>query len=392
MLIGVMFMTFSSIFNFVSFLIIGLVCSFVIFQFISMYITSKKKDQYKIHQEANKNKINYLNIELASYDMQILPKDSLDINNGRLQYLSNKSLAGEYSLLPIDLTGGDEVFRFILKDKRLSNGLLEINLDDRIRKSTYVKDKRSLITVQKVHHEFIVLKGNEVSANKHGYLVKNGVQGFSGLTTAVKNLTIKHTTPCNKTELFKVYKGDLLIPAINAAKEFVTYQIVDSSYNTRMRIGVSFKGSFFPIGPYRADREVYILSEDYLSGYTLYRATKISTLVCFDVHNMVDVASSLLEVNRNIEIIFATSRDLLTRNKSRIKRGMYYSNLFNMPFILPKFPDGEPYDYLKTWNELQHYESDEIIKSKVFAQIKFFKDNGKKATIKIACDKYGVEY
>lgn len=392
MLRGVLFMTFNYIFNFINFLVVGVVCTFVLYQFVSMYLTSKKSDQYKIDQAINENKINYLNTELAAYDLQILPKDSADLNSGRLQNISNKRLAGEYSLLPVDLTDGDEVFRFILKDKGLSNGLLEINLDERISNSSPVKVRRSLVEAQTVHKEFLKIKGNKVSAQKHEYLTKNGVEAFNGVTTAIKNLTIKHTTLNKNTELFKVYKGDLLIPAMNAAKEFVTYQVVDYSFNTRMRIGKSLKGSFFPVGPYRANNEVYILCEDYLSGCTLHRSTDITTLVCFDVQNMVDVAKSLLELNPDIEIIFATSRDLLTRNKSRIKRGMYYSNLFDMPFIFPKFPVGDKYDHFKTWNDLQRYDNDEKLKSKVMAQIKFFKDNGKTATIKLACDKYGVEY
>ena len=385
-------MTFDVIFSICSYAVIGIIACFCAYLFIGMIRQESVLKGIKKLEEIKNEKVKYLNAELAAYDVQIFPKDEGILDSGRIQSLTTLRLVGEYSLLSDELSNGDEVYRFILKDKTLANGLIEINLDEKLNENKPIEVKKPSLQNKFVKEEYCGLKGKKVSALKHSYLENNKVEPFKGLIVAAKNLTLKHTTINSDVQIFKISKGDLLIPAMNVNKEFITYQVVDANHNKRMRIGKSLTGGFFPVGEFRAENEKYILCEDYLSAYTLYKSTGITSLVCFDIQNIINVAKDLIDLNPDVEFVFATSRDMLTRNKSCIRKGLYYSNLFDMPFIFPKFPDGAQYEHFKTWNELQRYESNENIKAKVDAQIKFFKDNGKISAIRLASDKYGIKY
>lgn len=385
-------MTFTAIFDLFTYAILGIVASFVVYVLFGVLRQNNNAKKYNKQAEIKEQKINYLNAELAVYNLQILPKDKNNLECGRLQSLKSWNVAGEYNLLPTDLTDGAEVYRFIFKDNDISSGILEINIDEKLRSNKIEKTKDIGLMNKMVKDEFNRLKGQGGSVLKHSFLTQNRVEGAKEMAIATKNLVLKHKTVNKVVEQFKIYKGDLLIPVMNVQKDFLSYQVIDSQHNKRMRIGKSIKGGFFPVGNYRADNEQYILCEDYLSAATLNRATGLTALVGFDVQNILDIAQDLIKQNPKVELIFATSRDMQTANKSRIKKALYYSFLFNMPFIFPKFPDGEQYDHFKTWNELQRYDSDEQIKKKVDAQVKFFKDNGKFSTIRLASDKYGIEY
>lgn len=385
-------MTFTEISDLFTYVILGGIVSFVAYVLFGVVRQNRAEKKYNKLAEIKEQKLNYLNAELAAYDLQILPKDKNNLEGGRLQSLKSWNVAGEFNLLPSDLTDGSEVYRFIFKNNDISSGVLEINIDEKLGSKKTNEAKDTVLLNKMIKDEFDRLKGKGGSVLKHSFLTQNRVEGVKGLAIASKNLVLKHTTINKTVEQFKINKGDLLIPVMNVQKEFLSYQVIDSHHNKRMRIGKSIKGGFFPVGKYRVDNEKYILCEDYLTAATLNRATGITALVAFDVQNILDVAQDLIQQNPKVELIFATSRDMLTTNKSRIKKALYYSYLFNMPFIFPKFPDGEQYDHFKTWNELNRYDNDEQIKKKVDSQVKFFKDNGKVSTIRLASDKYGIEY
>lgn len=385
-------MTFTAISDLFTYLIFGIIVSFVAYILLGVVRQNGAAKKYNKDTEIKEQKINYLNAELAAYDLQILPKDKNNLEGGRLQSLKNWKVAGEFNLLPSELTNGSEVYRFIFKNNDIRSGILEINIDEKLELTKTEKAKDIELLNKMVKDEFYHLKGKGDSVLKHSFLTQNKVEGAKGMAVATKNLVLKHTTINGIVEQFKINKGDLLIPVMNVQKQFLSYQVIDSHHNKRMRIGKSIKGGFFPVGVYRVDNEKYILCEDYLTAATLNRATGITALIAFDVQNILDVAQDLIQQNPKVELIFATSRDMQTTNKSRIKKALYYSYLFDMPFIFPKFPEGDQYDHFKTWNELQRYDNDEQIKKKVEAQVKFFKDNGKVSTIRLASDKYGIDY
>lgn len=385
-------MTFTAISDLFTYLIFGIIVSFVAYILLGVVRQNGAAKKYNKDTEIKEQKINYLNAELAAYDLQILPKDKNNLEGGRLQSLKSWKVAGEFNLLPSELTNGSEVYRFIFKNNDIRSGILEINIDEKLELTKTEKAKDIELLNKMVKDEFYHLKGKGDSVLKHSFLTQNKVEGAKGMAVATKNLVLKHTTINGIVEEFKINKGDLLIPVMNVQKQFLSYQVIDSHHNKRMRIGKSIKGGFFPVGGYRVDNEKYILCEDYLTAATLNRATGITALIAFDVQNILDVAQDLIQQNPKVELIFATSRDMQTTNKSRIKKALYYSYLFDMPFIFPKFPEGDQYDHFKTWNELQRYDNDEQIKKKVEAQVKFFKDNGKVSTIRLASDKYGIDY
>lgn len=379
-------MTFNSLNAFINnvFFLVGVfIIVYLVIKFTFETIAGKKESKLKqIHEE----KLNYINSILKEHNVRILPKDRADIENASLQSLDNYKCAGEISLLDSGLTNGDEVYRISLKNKGISDAIIDINIDEKI-----TNVKATLVKPDFIRAEFENIKSLEKNGLKHPYIQNNKVLFARGVSLAKKNYSISHATRNGNKVKMKINKGDLLIPAININNEFVSYQVVDKSENRCMRIGTSINGAFFPIGSFNNLKKV-ILCEDYLTAATLNKCTGLTSVICFDVQNILEVAKAFLSKYPQIQLIFATSRDMLTKNKSRIKRGLYYSNLFSMPFIFPNFPEGEKYDHFKNWNELNRYISDNEIDRQVQAQVNFFIKTGKKNAIQIVCDRYEVEY
>ena len=159
-----------------------------------------------------------------------------------------------------------------------------------------------------------------------------------------------------------------------------------------VRVASSITGGFFAIGKFPSIDKEYILCEDYLTGMTLHKATKKTVLVCFDVQNIAHVANAILFKENSSKLIFATAKDILSKNQSRIKKGLLYANEFDMPFIFPVFPIGKQFEQYKTWNELTKFRNDSEIKQMVESQIEYFLRVGKVDAIRQMENKYNIVY
>jgi hypothetical protein len=328
------------------------------------------------HKLAFENKINELNTKLNDYGYVISDKWKPKEDEGRIQSIETGKIVGDYVKLSSDYTAGQEIYRFSVNYLKAQDNVIDIPLGQEVELDN--------VNVQMARSEFNSIV-DQSKLHPSQYLKQNRVSQYSGLKVSDRKLK---AVVRDKSTTVNVY--DLVIPVLNINNEIISYQVISDDGVKTLRIGTSIKGGFFPLGKVEQSAKRYILCEDYLTGATLHRVTKETVLVCFDLQNMRDVANAILELNEKNTLVFATGRDKLVKQNPRIRKALFYANSFNMPFIFPRFEDGDKYDHFKTWNELQRYTSDEDMLNMINAQIDYFKNTGKRNTIQVISNKYGL--
>lgn len=348
-----------------------------------------KKTAYSSHSTSTPNMLISLDKQLKDIDLQVLPNQLGDFDNGVIQSLVDNSIVGKYKFVKSNDEGG--IYNVSISDK--SYGEWNNNYS--------VNEKHNIVEVpnaisKMLLEEFESIAGRLAVDNDHYYFKDHGVTAAKGIVLASKKLVIKHNhvgdVKLDSGRTFQVSKNDLLIPIRNIDNKFLSYLVVNNAKAKNVRIATSIKGGFFAIGEFPTTDKEYVLCEDYLTGSTLHRATNKTVLVCFDVQNIEVVAQSILFKDSEAKLIFATSKDTLTKNQARIKKGLKYANDFNMPFIFPVFPIGKQYEQYKNWNELQNYKTDEEIKTLIENQIDYFCRLGKENAIKQVEKKFNIVY
>lgn len=348
-----------------------------------------KKTEYSSQSISTPNMLISLDKQLKELDLQVLPNQLGDFDKGVIQSLVDNSIVGKYEFTNSSEDGG--IYNVSINDASYGelNNIYNVNENHNIVEVPNAVSKMLL-------EEFESIAGRQALDNDHYYFKDHGVTAAKGIVLAAKKLVIKHNhvgdVKLDSGRTFKVSKNDLLIPIKNIESKFLSYLAVNSSNAKNVRVASSIKGGFFAIGEFPNNEKEYILCEDYLTGSTLHRSTNKTVLVCFDVQNIEVVAKTILFRDSEAKLIFATSKDTLTKNQARIKKGLQYANDFNMPFIFPVFPIGKQYEQYKNWNELQKYKSDAEIKSLINTQIDYFLRVGKENAIKQVIKKFNVVY
>lgn len=347
------------------------------------------KTVYSSQSISTPNMLISLDKQLKELDLQVLPNQLGNFDNGDVQSLIDNEVVGKYEFIQSYENGG--IYNVSIKDPNYGDLISNYNVNEN-HNIVEVPDGISKMLLE----EFQSIAGRQAIDSDHYYFKDHGVKAAKGIVLADKKLVIKHNHVGNEKidsgRTFKVSKNDLLIPIRNIENKFLSYLVINNSKAKNVRVASSIKGGFFAIGEFPAKDKDYILCEDYLTGYTLYRITNKTVLVCVDVQNIEVVAKSILFKDSKSKIIFATSKDTLTKNQSRIKKGLKYANDFNMPFIIPVFPVGKKFEQYKNWNELQEYKSDEEIKNIIKSQVEYFGRVGKKVAIEQVINKYQVIY
>ena len=330
-----------------------------------------------------------LDKQLHDMDFQVLPNKLGDFDTGVIQSLIDNKIVGKYELLKLNDNGG--VYNVEINDSDYgvyTNDHTVIDKND-------IKDVPEAIS-KLLYDEFVSVSGRQAKSDDHPYFKDHGVEVTKGIFIANKKLTIKHNHVGNDKidsgRTFKVLKNDILIPIKNIEDKFLSYLVVNKMKAKNVRVASSITGGFFAIGKFPSIDKEYILCEDYLTGMTLHKATKKTVLVCFDVQNIAHVANAILFKENSSKLIFATAKDILSKNQSRIKKGLLYANEFDMPFIFPVFPIGKQFEQYKTWNELTKFRNDSEIKQMVESQIEYFLRVGKVDAIRQMENKYNIVY
>lgn len=245
------------------------------------------------------------------------------------------------------------------------------------------------------HAEYFQLRDHEADVVTHEYLVRKRIKALRGVVLAKQSLRLgSYYNQFKATEADKVYyyigRGDLLIPAINIDKEFVTYQKITADGTKRQRIDISTVGAFYLMGQLTEDTETVYLCEGYATGYSLFEAAGQTVLVCFDVNNVGFVAQQLKARYPNLSMVFSTDNDRKKVTKVGIYKGFEYAYRFDMPFVFPCFANNDENDGRSDWNDLAEISTPVEIREMLEKQIDYFKKYGKQIGIAAACAAYGV--
>lgn len=352
-------------------------------------VFDKAKNVLSSSSRSTPNMLIALDKQLHDLNLQVVPDSLGNFDSGSIQSLFDNTVVGKYNFVQPNENGG--VYKVLIRDS--INGEFSNNYN--------VIENHSLAGVpsaisKMLETEFEDIAGRQALESDHSYLKDNGVSASQGLRLAKKKFVVEHNHVGDATldagRTFKVDKNDLLIPIRNVNGDFLSYLSVNKINAKNVRIASSIKGGFFAIGPYPSNDKEYILCEDYLTGSTLHRVKNKTVLVCFDVQNIADVARSVIFKENDAKFIFATAKDLLTKNQARIKKGLMYAKEFNMPFIFPVFPTCKKNEQFKTWNELQDFKSDVDMSNMIDEQVKYFYEQGRDTAIHQFEQKFKIVY
>lgn len=350
---------------------------------------SENRNKAATSSNSTINKLTSLNKQLQELEFQVMPSTLGNFDTGVIQSLIDNSIVGRYEYIESNEENG--VYHVSISDPNygIYNDNYSVNENNNI---TGIPDCVSRMLLE----EFNSIAGRQAQSKDHSYLKDNKASAYTGVCLAAKKLVIKHNhlgdVKLDSGRTFKVSKNDLLIPIRDINSKFISYQAINAAGAKNIRVATSIKGAFFAVGNFPSNESEYVLCEDYLTASTLHRVTGKTILVCFDVQNMAEVARSILFKDGRSKLIFATAKDLMTKNQARIKSALKYSKQFGMPFVFPVFPEGKKYEQYKSWSELQRIYSDEEMKRMFDIQVKYYNDAGVDKAISQFVQKYNVAY
>lgn len=128
--------------------------------------------------------------------------------------------------------------------------------------------------------------------NSHPYLLTKNVQPH-GIRVEGENLLI----PCYR------FDDGTVSPTIS------TLQTISPSGEKLFMAGGTKKGSFYEITSKESPKDLLILCEGFATGASLFEATGICTIVCFDAGNLLTVAKTIRAKYPNFKLIIAADDD-----------------------------------------------------------------------------------
>lgn len=128
--------------------------------------------------------------------------------------------------------------------------------------------------------------------NSHSYLLTKNVQPH-GIRVEGENLLI----PCYR------FDDETVSPTIS------TLQTISPSGEKLFMAGGTKKGSFYEITSKQSPKDQLILCEGFATGASLFEATGICTIVCFDAGNLLTVAKTIRAKYPNFKLIIAADDD-----------------------------------------------------------------------------------
>lgn len=293
-----------------------------------------------------------------------MPSGSTLKNSGRLKNLSHpkKKANVSYTYYPaVRSTTGADMVRCIWWDENERTEFFHFGesktlspeerkaQEQRIMANQIAKEKERDKQAEIAHKEYLSL-GVQCVTQK--YLQDKNVPAYFGVVYAQKAFEIRGT---DGNLRFDVRKSDILIPAISLKKKFRTYQRIRFNGDKRLRCDSPKRGAMFPIGIWnpKTTKRV-ILVEGYSTGASLFKALQsiqecddFAVLVCFDIHNILEVLVELKQDYRHIDVILATDYDLNSKTQAGLKTGVALSQQYDVKFVFPtKVRNGSD------WNDL----------------------------------------
>ena len=154
--------------------------------------------------------------------------------------------------------------------------------------------------------------------------------------------------------------NNLVVPLYDSSHELWSLQTITTNGSKRFYKGGRIKGCYYPIGFLNASPSRVILCEGFATGMSIYQATNIATVVCFNAGNLEGAAKELRSKHPTSHFIIAGDNDQFNQiNTGKIKAENVAKNI-RANMLLPIFKDlsTKPTDF----NDLHCLESLEAVR------------------------------
>lgn len=168
----------------------------------------------------------------------------------------------------------------------------------------------------------------------HPHLQVKNVYPYYGVKLAAKNISYLDHENIIK---IKIRKNELIIPIVNLKKEFLGYQrILNKKGDTKFSDINEIVGGVYPIGIWQGNQteKVYVC-KDYVTGASLFEATKSVILICFSDKNIQYICNEIQEHYPHVEIILAMDFNTTLDTENELMKCLDIAKKFLTKFILP---------------------------------------------------------
>lgn len=214
-----------------------------------------------------------------------------------------------------------------------------------------------LQSMQRAYHEY---KTATAPCKNHQYLTDKGVLAHYGIRFATQTLT---ETDSFGEKVYRLCKGEMIIPIISLDKKFMSYQRIRSNGKKLLCTNGVKSGGFYPLGRWNATVQQVVLVEGYATGATLHEATGVTVFVCFDVGNVVTIAQMLKEQYPDLDVIIATDFDL-EKGQAGLLTALQINQQLGYKVVFPiNVVEGSD------WNDLQKQTDQDFVHNLFFSQL-----------------------
>ena len=132
-------------------------------------------------------------------------------------------------------------------------------------------------------------------------------------------------------------RGNLIVPIYDNNVELCNLQTISVTGSKLFTKNAKIKKCFHPLGFLERQPPVIVLCEGYATGVSLYQATQIPTVVCFNAGNLASVSPIIKHKYPHSRLIIAGDEDQFNAiNIGRIKASIG-ANLVGGKVVLPAF-------------------------------------------------------
>lgn len=320
--------------------------------------------------EAVRNSMDFQNF-LSVNRLEIPANFKLGIKNtGRIKDLDNNTLSvlltyhdeltardGKPFVRVFWFNGkGEQYFTIGRKAKELTPEQKRKYAIEKQKREAWLKEQE-LKSKQRAYHEYMQAA---VPCQYHQYLTTKAVQVHYGVRVATQTITDKNAAG---ETVYRLCKGELVIPLIDVNKKFMTYQRIRADGKKLLcRDGVK-SGGFFPIGRWNSQTTQVVLCEGYATGATLHESTGVTVFVCFDIGNIRTVAELLKAKYPHLDIVIASDFDL-DKGQAGLITALELNKIHGFKVVFPiTVLDGSD------WNDLQHEADQDHVHHLFFQQL-----------------------
>ena len=156
------------------------------------------------------------------------------------------------------------------------------------------------------------------NVSKHPYLVQK----------QIKALNVRVDT-----------RGNLIVPIYDNNVELCNLQTISVTGSKLFTKNAKIKKCFHPLGFLERQPPVIILCEGYATGMSIYQATQIPTVVCFNAGNLGSSAIIMRHKYPHSRLIIAGDNDQFNKINIGILKASFAAEYVQGRMVLPRFKD-----------------------------------------------------